>query len=427
MKINRHSPPALHPPGTPTLIPHRDTRLGNGMNVTCLHDPLQETCKIDLVLPHGIYHQPRPLLASTTINLLNEGTGTLTAAEIAEFFDFHGASIELHTGMHHSTISILSLREHAGKMIEMLATMILESAFPRREMEIFTRNKKQQHEDNMGKTSYLAQRAFSRLLHGEQHPYANHFTGEDFDRVTTAGIREFYRARLSATATRVILSGNVDEAALLPVVERAFSSLPPLPLAPDEEIPPSPASPGIYRVDKPKAVQASIRVGKEGARLHEEDYIPFLLLNTVLGGYFGSRLMSNIREEKGYTYGIHSANVNLERGAYWMISTEVNAGQANATVDEIRKEITRLQEKTIPDDELRLVKSYYHGEILRELDGVYAQAGTLRYYLEYGLDLSFYLRALESVKACTPARLLEIARERLPLDKMIFVIAGGEQ
>ncbi|MDR2414871.1 MAG: insulinase family protein [Odoribacteraceae bacterium] len=425
MKPNRKSPPPLHPIDTPTIFTRQDARAANGLNLTCLHDPRQETCKIEIILPHGTYYQPRPVIASTAINLLNDGTTTLSAAEIAEFFDFHGAYIHLAAGVHHSSISILSLREHAGKMIEMIAKMIIESTFPEREMEIYLRNKQQQHEDNMGKTSYLARRAFLGLLNGEQHPYANHFTGEDFARVTTATVRHFYRERLTATATRVILSGNIDDA-LPNLVERAFAPLPSFHVAPDERFPFAPATPGVYRIEKQGAVQASIYAGKEGVHLHDEDYIPFLLLNTILGGYFGSRLMSNIREEKGYTYGVYSSNVNLNQGANWMITTDVNAGQADATIDEIRKEITRLQEELVPDDELNLVKNYYHGEILRELDGAYAQADMLGYYLMHDLDLSFCLRALERVKECTPERLLELARKHLPLDKMITVIVGSK-
>jgi predicted Zn-dependent peptidase len=395
------------------------------MWVAYLHDPRQEILKLDLVLPHGTYHQPRPIVASTMINLLNEGTTSLSAAEIAEFFDFHGAALDLHTGTHHSEINILSLRCHAPVMIKMLASMLLDSTFPHREMEIYTRNKRQQHEDNMEKTSYLAQRNFLRLLYGEQHPYANHFTAADFDRVTTEEIRAFHRSRLSAPACRLFLSGNVDDA-LLQIIDHAFSPLPSPPLAPDAEIPSTPAIPGVYRIDKPGAVQASIRVGKSGVRIHEEEFIPFQLLNMALGGHFGSRLMTNIREEKGYTYGIHSTNVKRARGAYWLVSTEVNAACTDATIDEIQKEIRRLQEEPIPDEELHLVKNYYHGELLRELDGLFAQADALKYYVNYDTDTTFCLRALERIRTCPADELRLLARKYLNLDEMIIVIAGDQ-
>jgi predicted Zn-dependent peptidase len=423
MKVHREIAPALHPLAPPSLLPYRQETTGNGLPVIYLHDPRQEMFKIDLVLPHGAYHQPRPLVASTTINLLNAGTRALEAAGIADFFDFHGASVETRAGVHRSGISLLSPRRHAAKMIEMLATMLLDSTFPRRELEIHARNGRQAHEDDMEKTSYLARRAFLRLLHGEGHPYANHFTTADFDRVTVEDARAFHRSRLSAPACRLILSGNVDDD-LPRVIERAFSPLPREPLAPDGEIPLAPATPGVYRFEKPGAVQASLRVGKRGVRLEDDDYIPFQLLNMALGGYFGSRLVSNIREDKGYTYGIYSMNVNLALGAYWMISTEVNASQADAALDEIRREIARLQEEPIPDEEMRLVKSYDHGELLRELDGTFAQAEALKHDLDYGTDTSFCTRALERARDCTPETLLSLAREHLRLDEMLSVIVG---
>ncbi|MDR1273148.1 MAG: insulinase family protein [Odoribacteraceae bacterium] len=423
MKINRRTPPPPAPLATPSLLPCQQFALGNGLQVTCLHDPSRELVKIDVSLPCGAYHQPRPIVASTALNLLNEGTSTRPAEEIADFLDFHGAFLDLSCGMHRSEIGILSLARHATGMIDMLASMILDSTFPRREMEIYLRNKKQQHADNMEKTSYLAREAFLRLLHGERHPYANRVEAGDFDRVTSEEARAFHRSRLSAPGCRVVLSGNIDDA-LPRAIERHLAAMPGEPLRPDAETPTDPAPPGLYRVSKPGAVQASLRVGKSGVRLDDEDHAPFQLLNMALGGYFGSRLMSNIREDKGYTYGIQSANVNLARGAYWMILADVNARHAEATVDEIRKEIRRLQEEPMSDEELQLVKTCYHGEVLQTLDGVFAQADALKYYLEHGTDASFCLRALEQARRCTPESLMLLARKHLSLDEMYTVIVG---
>jgi predicted Zn-dependent peptidase len=423
MKTRRDTPPPLVPLAPPALLPYRQVTLSNGLPVVYLHDPCQEVLRLDVVLPHGTYYQPRPVVASATVNLLNGGTRSLPAAAIAGIFDFHGASVDLNCGVHRSEITLLALHGHAARMVEVLASMLLESVFPRREMEIYLRNRKQQHAVNMEKTSYLASQTLASLLHGEHHPYANRLEAADFDRVTVDEVKAFHRARLSAPACRLVLSGNVSDA-LLQAIDRCFSAMPREPLPPDDEIPTAPAPPGTYRVEKPGAVQSSIRVGKVGVRLASEDHAPFQLLNMALGGYFGSRLMSNIREEKGYTYGINSMNVTLARGAWWTIATEVNARQAEATLAEIHREIRRLREEPLPVEELQVVKSYYHGELLRELDGTFAQADALKYYLEHGTDTTYCLRALDQIHHCTPETLLLLAREYLDPSEMYTVIAG---
>jgi predicted Zn-dependent peptidase len=264
---------------------------------------------------------------------------------------------------------------------------------------------------------------FRRLLFGKDHPYSNHFTTEDFDKVTPHLVREFYRKRLSASDCRIMLSGRIDET-VLDEVARHFSAFDRHPLPEDTPIPFSPAPPGHYRIEKADTVQSSIRIGKNGIQLLNEEYTAFQLLNTVLGGYFGSRLMSNIREEKGFTYGINSFNVNLPLGAYWSIATDVNSTQMKAALAEIEKEIRRLQQEPVPEKELDLVKSFYYGELLRELDGVFAQADALKHKLNYHTDNTFYLDMMEKIRQCTSEELMLLARKHLNIEELYTVIAG---
>lgn len=425
MAINRHISPGIHELSSPSILPYKESTLSNGLKIFYLHDPDQEVFKMDVVLPTGAYYQPQAVVASTAINLLNEGTSVHAAEAIADFFDFHGAYIDFTCGLHHSEVSLISLHKYASDTIRMLAEMITGSTFPEREMEIYLRNKKQQHLVNLEKNSYLARMEFMRVLFGQDHPYANQFVSEDFDRVTISLVRDFYFSRLSASNTRIVLSGNVDDN-ILKEVSSHFSGLSNKELPDVPIIPFTPATPGFYPVIRPDSVQTSIRMGKYGLRLLDEEFAPFQLLNTVLGGYFGSRLMSNIREEKGYTYGINSFNVNMPLGAYWNIATDVNGEQTKATINEIRKEINRLRQELIPDEELNLVKNYYYGEIFRELDGVFAQADALKHKLNYGIDNHFYLGMMESIRSCTSEDLLQIARKYLDPEEMFVVIAGKE-
>ena len=155
---------------------------------------------------------------------------------------------------------------------------------------------------NLEKTSYLAKQKFSALIFGEDHPYANRIEESDYQRITVSLIRDFYHRYYQAGQFRIFICGHVNEG-LLNTVTRLFGNLPiPSPGNISKKLPFHAAQPGRYHVSKENCVQSSIRIGKSSVRLTDDDYAGYMLLNTILGGYFGSRLMSNIREEKGYTY-----------------------------------------------------------------------------------------------------------------------------
>lgn len=421
--MNRNIEPSITEISRPSLWEHQRITLPNGIEIVYLHDPNQEVFKMDVVLSAGAYDQPRPVIASSMLNMLNEGTRQHTSAEIAELFDYHGAYVDFNCGMHKSELNLISLNKYAAQTIRMLAEMTLESTFPPKELEIYIRNRKQQHLVNIEKTSYLARMEFIHRLYGEEHPYANRFTLEDFDKLTPELLLDFYRERIQASQCRIMICGNVSDA-VLQEINQAFAPMSNIPLPLGKEFTIQPSAPGRYNVLKPDAVQTSIRIGKTGVPLLDEDYTYFQLLNTILGGYFGSRLMSNIREEKGYTYGIGSYNVTMPLASHWMIATDVNADKTEATIEECMKEIRRMQEEPVSEEELGLVKSYFNGELLRELDGVFAQSDALKHKLNYGQDNTFYLHAIDRIRNCTPDDIMRLARKYLNPEEMYVITAG---
>lgn len=424
MAPDRSIAPAIAPLAVPALLPYSQTSLPNGIEVVYIHDPAQEVFKIDIQFEAGIYYQPQPLLSSATVNMLNEGTTRHDAEAIAEIFDYYGAYIDYNCGLNKVELSLISLNKYAAETIAMLAEMIADSVIPEKELEIFLRNKRQEFLVGLEKTSYLARKEFSKLLFGEQHPYANIISEKDYSRVSASSVRDFYHRHINARNCRIMICGNVSQE-VLSLLETHFSGLqaPATPLSTASHTF-SPAPAGRYKVVKDKAVQASLRIGKKGVRITETDYAGFQLLNTVLGGYFGSRLMSNIREEKGYTYGIQSFNVSMPEGSYWCIATDVNSDFAEAAIDETLKEIGKLQTELIPEDELTLVKNYFHGDLLREIDGVFSQMDALKHKLNYGLTNEIYLSIIDKIKTCRAEDLLELANKYWNPDDMYIVTAG---
>lgn len=422
--IQREIAPVLAPLSEPALLPYRTLTLDNGVEVVYIHDSSQEVFKLDAVFEAGAYYQSRPLVASTAINMLNEGTRFHTAEEIADVFDFYGAYTDYNSGFNKSELSLIALTKYARETVSMLAEMLTDSVVPEKELEIFLTNKRQEFLVDNEKTSYLARKKFSEVFFGSTHPYSNAVTEQDYLQVTPGMVREFYHRYIHARRCRVMLCGNVGGQVLEAVAE-CFGRL----RRPDGEFwrgpqPFAPAPVGRYHVEKDNTVQSSLRIGKSGVRLGEEDYAGFMLLNAVLGGYFGSRLMSNIREDKGYTYGISSFNVSMPQGSYWCIATDVHNEYVGETIEEVFKEIRRLKEEPVGEEELMLVKNYLHGDLLRELDGVFAQSDALKHKLNYHTDNRIYLDLIRRIKDCTAEDLLRLAGRYWNTDAMYVVTAG---
>ena len=422
--LNRNIAPPLAPLSIPTLLPHQKIKLQNGIEVVYIHDPSQNVFKIDVIFEAGVYYQQQPLIDSTTIHMLNEGTRKHNAEAIADLFDYYGAYLDFNCGFNKSEISLISLHKYASETISMLAEMLTESIFPEKELDIFLSNKKQEFLVNQEKTNYLARKKFSELLFGERHPYANPITLEDYDRVTIPLIQTFYHQYINAPHCRLVVCGNVDDIVLKQIHLQLGQLKTPSHAveAPIHSF--TPATPQRSHVSKEKSVQSSIRIGKIGVPITAPDYPNFLLLNAVLGGYFGSRLMTNIREEKGYTYGISSFNVSMPQGSYWSIATDVNNEHVEATLTEIMKEIQRLRTELIDQQELDIVKHFLHGDLLREVDGVFNQSDALKHKLNYGMDNRIYEELIRKINQCQAEELLELAQKHLNPQEMYIITAG---
>ena len=209
--VQRNKAPLLSPLSEPALLPYNRFMLPNGIEVVYIHDPAQEVFKIDVIFEAGIYYQSRPLIASTAINMLNEGTLHHHSEEIADLFDYYGAYIDFNCGLNKSELSLISLSKYAEPTLNMLVEMLTESIVPEKELDIFLTNKRQEFLVNQEKTSYMARKEFSRLLFGASHPYANKVSPEDYNRVTRTEVLHFYQEHIHAGNCRIMLCGNISD------------------------------------------------------------------------------------------------------------------------------------------------------------------------------------------------------------------------
>jgi len=426
MKVNRTIPPPIRPIEKPLLTPPACILLDNGLPVYPLFSGTQEICKIDFIFEAGTWQQDVPLQAALTNAMLQEGSENYSAGAIAEKFDFYGAYLQ-HSADHHSgTVSVIALTKHLPNLLPVIEDMVKRPIFPEKEFETIVTRRKQRFLLENEKVKVLSQKKFSEALFGAGYPYAQTTKEEDYEKLQRSRLIDFYRSFYHSNNCKIVVSGRFGDD-LTVLLNHCFGgndwgSKTPVRTTPD----PNPSPDRKIFVLKPGAIQSAIRVGKTLVRKDHPDYLPLQVLITILGGYFSSRLMTNIREEKGYTYGIGAHFITLKKAGYLVIATEVDKNYEQATLNEIFLELRRLQQELIGHDELERVRQYLLGDYLRDLDGPFALAANFLGVHEYGLDYDFYEKQYRTILTITPEKLKQLAEGYLHEDTFHTVIAGRE-
>lgn len=423
--LNRLLPPPTHPLTTITLPTPTVSHLPNGARLHLLANDAQPVLRLQVVLPAGKYQESAPGLAQLTARMLSEGTATRTARQIADEVAFYGASLDCEAGPDHATLTLYCLARHLPTLLPLVQEVLAAPTFPEAELlQLKTRTSQSMRVERQ-KTSFRASEEFNRQLFGAASPYGRPFDDASFAHITADELRAFHAAAYNPAGTEIFLSGDVaNYAANLAEVlgqwqPSAVAAMPP--------VPPVPTSypTGLVTVPVEGSIQASVRMGRRWPTLSEAQTPELLLLVKVLGGYFGSRLMKNIREDKGYTYGIHASVVAREQATTLVIGTDVNGDRADATRQEIAYELERLQTELLAEDELETVKNYTLGKLLGETATVFEQADKYRHILLHGLRPDYYEHLVRQTQAATAADLQALARTYLSPADMLTVVAGG--
>lgn len=424
--LNRTIPPIVNPIEHIDMVKAEKHTLSNGIPVHFVNAGTQDVVKIDFIFEAGTWFQPANLVASLCNSMLEEGSEKYKAAEIAETFDFYGAYIQLAADQNQGIVSIISLGKHLDAILEVTEDLIKHSVFPDYELEVLIAKNKQKFLLENEKVRTLCQKKFTQVLFGNSHPYAINNKLEDFDRITRDQLFGFYRSFYHSGNCQIIAAGKIEDS-VFELLNKRFGG--PDWVQKSSVVPEYTASPDAekyHHVEKANGLQSAIRVGKFWVPKEHPDFHALSILATILGGYFGSRLMTNIREEKGYTYGIGSFTITLKKASYIVISTEVGNEYVQPALNEITAELTRLQNEPVPEDELETVKSYLLGEFLRDFDGPFALAGSFKAINDFDLDYSFYDDYLHVLRSITAEKLMELARKYLNPEDFYTVVAGAK-
>lgn len=397
----------------------------NGIKLYAGNAGNEEVLKLDIVFNAGAISQQHKGQANFTAKMLSEGTSKYTAAEIAEKLDFYGAYFQAKSGTDDAVITLYCINKHLANCLPFIVEILTDSIFPENDLAILKKNTIQNLVVNEERNSFLARRTFNQSIFGKT-VYGDYSTKEDINRIEQNILVDFYKHQYQKGIKYILVSGLVNDKVVKTVTDNFDNNL-----FLSNEVNKNNYQETILKketifVEKPNSIQSAIRIGKKLFNRNNPDFREVQLLNLILGGYFGSRLMKNIREEKGLTYGIYSAIEAYPNDACWYIDTEMNNELCEKGIEEIYKEIKLLRTEKIGEDELRVAKNYLLGSFMRSIDGPFSLADRFKILKDYNLSYSYYYEYIEIIKNSTSERLLELANKYFNEESFTNIRVGAK-
>ncbi len=396
------------------LKPSASFTLKNGVQVYSIDAGAEEVLQIEWVFYAGNWYEEKNMVATTANFMLKNGTSKKNAFQINEHFEYYGSYLNRSCYNETATVNIHCLNKHIDELLPVIRELLTDSIFPEEELNTFKQNQLQRLAVSLKKSDFVAGRLIDTYLFGEEHPYGRFTKEEHYQSLTTDDLKKFYNDYYRRGKCIIFVAGKIP-ANMESLLNQYFGDLP---IGQNDftipHIEPKPAAgKGEKRrvQNDPNGVQGSIRIAREFPNRHHPDFMKVQVLNNLFGGFFGSRLMSNIREDKGYTYGIYSYLQNHMQTSAWAISTEAGKDVCEATIAEIYKEMKLLQEELVDDEEMQLVRNYMMGSILGDLDGPFQIIARWKNIILNNLDEKYFYDSLKTIKTITPQELKVLAEK----------------
>lgn len=415
----------LTPPSLQPLVP-QEYSLPNGNTLYYFPNTNLELVKLDFTFESGSAYQQYKSQAHAANQLFGEATTLHTAQQVAEFMDFRGIVVERMTDITQGNISFYFLRKYAEELLPLVREFFDCPCVTPQLFEAYISQRRLKIAQGFQQTNYLARNRFYECLYGSDTPMGTYAVPSDLDNLTVAAVEQFMAERYRLANAHIVLAGNVDDS-LLALVGKYLSG--------NDRVEQTPLilhNPAELKITDPQhvvlpaAVQSSLRIGRVLPMAWDSlEYAQFMVLCTVLGGYFGSRLMSNIREDKGYTYGIYSMTQVYRGTIVFYITADVAAEATRPAVEEVLKEVQRLQEELVSVEELDRVRNVMMGDFIRSIDGTFEVSERYRQLVATAMTEQFSANYLDAVQHVTPEQLQLLAKKYLA--NLLVVTAGPLQ
>jgi zinc protease len=421
--LNRFIAPEFKQVNQINFIAPKAQELTNGIKVFTVNAGEQELVRIEFIFENVNWNIDKQLQAIAVNNLINNGTKKLSAKEIAEQIDYYGAFLQTEYGADQITVTLYSLNKHLVSVLPIVWSILNESTFPQHELALFIQNQKQRLKVNLQKNDFLARKTFANSIFGNT-AYGSDISLSDYDQIERNDLLAYFSAAFKPANCTIIAAGKFGENEF-DLLDRFFGTV-----WENNETSNvnhfsfAPVKGSELYIEKDDAVQSALRMGNLSITRKHTDFPSLQILNTLLGGYFGSRLMNNIREDKGYTYGIGSGVASLKDAGYFFIATEVGTAVCTSALQEIEKEINLLKTTLVSEQELNLVRNYMLGSLLGSLENAFSHADKFKNIYFAGLSYDYYTKYINIVKTISPEEVKATANIYLDWDAMTKVVVG---
>ncbi|MBT8219582.1 MAG: insulinase family protein [Bacteroidia bacterium] len=420
---NRSAPPPIANVNRVPFPEHTEYFMVGKVPVVRLQSDSYSVVKIEIIFDAGRLYESKRSVGKATNLLLKSGTLSKTIKEINETIDYHGATISLPVNFDHSSIVLYCLSKYVSQLLPLVFEILTQPVFPQKEFEFFTEQQKSKLKVALQNVDNQAYRIITEQIFGKGHPYGYNSSLEDYDLMTRDDLIRHHRQLYHLDNCRVFISGNMSDSDFRSL-EEMLGTIPSgkkPSLCPQHE---PLAKPAKIKTPFDGKVQSAIKIGRKTFNRQHEHYQQLYILNTLLGGYFGSRLSMNIREKRGFTYGIHSSLDAMAHDGCLIISTEVANTYVEPTLKAIYEEIDDLKTKLVNDLELQQMRSYLMGYFLNSVDGVFRSSTVIRGLKENGVGKEFFNSIQDQLMSISAKDIRNMANQYLQKDDLWEVVVG---
>jgi len=429
MKVERSKPPQNNGGIKFHLPKFKQFKLNNGMEVLFLQKNHLPIVKISLQVNCGSKFDPKGKsgLAFLTSYLISEGAGEYNSLQLDEEIELLGTLFDPSTDNDIINLSMITLSEKFERSLELLALIYQSPLFSEKDFKREKQKLLSKIIQNQNEPSYVASSNFDKIILGNSF-YENSVLGktEDVKTFTNNDVINFHKKYFVPNNSQLIVVGNIglknlqlilnkylnlDSLNKIELVKQTFSAN---------------HSPQYYFIHQENAAQSEIRIGHLSNKRNETDYFAKTLANSILGGQFSSRLNLNLREAKGFTYGIHSAFVYYKDVGYFEISTSVNGKDTSESILEIQKEIAGLKIK-ITEEEINFAKSYFIRRFPAMFETNSQIVHNLSTLIRYSLSEDYFDNYIENISNCTKSEIEKSIAEHIKTDEMIYLVVGNKE
>lgn len=418
----RRNGPAIHPIRRVPVPNFKLRHLDNGIPIYFINDGSQELTKLDIVFEGGRHAESLRTSSRAFSVLLKEGTSSHNSEELSSFFDYYGASYNTNSSLDFTTISLFSLTKYFPLLIERLSQMVLEPAFPQKELDKFRETSIQRLTLDKSKNEVVAYRMLTEQIFGNDAVYGYNSSKESYTAIDRKVIVDYYQKTIQEQPCSLFLCGKYDENVLESINKffgqwdykgNAITKYASADFSPDK-----------LTFKSSNEHQVAVRLGQLFGNRKHVDYGKLMFLSNLFGGFFGSRLMKNIREDKAYTYNIFSDLDCMLHDGYFYIASEMAPEYVNPAIEEIYKEMDLLRNTLVTEEELEMNKNYILGNLLTAVDGPFQAIRLVKSAVLNKRTKEDVQNTIDTFVNITPEELQETARKYLNPDDYTQILVG---